>query len=515
MKLVTGETMQQLDRRAIDEFGIPGIELMENAGSTCAEQIDALFGMEPLLKVVVVAGKGNNGGDGFVIARALADKGWEAEVLLIADRAVVAGDALINLERFPATQVYPCTTLEELVRQAWRLAEATVIVDALFGTGLQNTITGVPAAAIDLMNRAGRPVWSVDIPSGVHAGTGAILGCAVRAERTVTFALPKLGQILSPGAELCGRLVVVDIGIPAEVLAAAPGVELLDLAAVTPLLKRRERNAHKGSFGHCLVVAGSTGKTGAAAMAANSAVRAGAGLVTVAVPASLNGIMEIKTTEAMTLPIVDNGLGCFAAEAHYQLLAAAQDKSAVAIGPGVSRNVDTAALIRRLLPHLAQSVVVDADGLNALADDIAILKQHASKALVLTPHPGEMARLLGTTVAAVEADRIGLTTRFAVEYGVHVILKGGRTIIADPDGTAAINTSGNPGMASGGMGDVLTGLLAALLAQGYDASTACRLGVYVHGLAADQVAERKGEMGMSAVDVQEQLPYAFNLIAEH
>jgi NAD(P)H-hydrate epimerase len=365
------------------------------------------------------------------------------------------------------------------------------------------------------MNRAGRPIWAVDIPSGVHAGTGAILGCAVRAERTVTFALPKLGHILSPGAEHCGRLVVVDIGIPAELLAAAPGVELIDLAAVVPLMKKRDRNAHKGHFGHCLVVAGSIGKTGAAAMAANSAVRSGAGLVTVAVPASLNTIMEIKTTEAMTLPIVDNGTGCFAEKALEQLLTAAEAKSAIAIGPGIANHPATAALVRTLVPRLSPPLVVDADGLNTLADDISLLKAATSRALVLTPHPGEMARLIGATVAAVEADRIGVASSFAAEFGVYLVLKGSHTIIADPDGQVAINTSGNPGMASGGMGDVLTGLLTALLAQGYDPAAACRLGVYVHGLAADQVAERKGEMGMSAVDVQEQLPFTFKYIAEY
>jgi NAD(P)H-hydrate epimerase len=513
MKLVTGATMQELDRRAIEERGIPGLQLMENAGRICAEQLDAVFGMEPLLKVVVVAGKGNNGGDGFVIARSLQEKGWDAEVLLLADPAAVAGDALTNLERIPAAIVYPCTTIEELVRQAWRLAEATVIVDALFGTGLQHEVTGLPAAAIDLMNRSGRPIWAVDMPSGVHAGTGAILGCAVRAERTVTFVLPKLGQVLSPGAEQVGRLVVADIGIPADLVAAVPGVDFLDLATVVPLLKPRERRAHKGCFGHCLVVAGSIGKTGAAAMAANSAVRAGAGLVTVAVPASLNIILEIKTTEAMTLPIADNGSGYFGADAAATILLAAEAKSAVAIGPGISTSATVPGLIDRLLAKLPQPLVVDADALNIIATDASMLKRRASRDVILTPHPGEMARLAGITVAAVEADRIGVARRFAVEYGVYLVLKGARTVIAGPDGEVAINTSGNPGMATGGMGDVLTGVLTALLAQGYDPATACRLGVFVHGLAADQVAEQKGEIGLSAVDVQEQLPYAFHFIA--
>lgn len=515
MKLVTGATMQQIDRRTIEEFGIPGIELMEHAGRNCAEHMDAVFGMEPLLKVVVVAGLGNNGGDGYVIARALREKGWETEVLLLGFPADIAGDALVNLERLPQEMVFACPTIEELVRQAWRLEEASVIVDAIFGTGLQREVTGLQAAAIDLMNRAGRPILAVDIPSGVHAGTGAVLGCAVRAERTITFGLPKLGQVLSPGAELCGRLVVMNIGIPEEVLAAAPGVDLIDLAAVVPLLQPRSRNSHKGQFGHCLLVAGSVGKSGAAAMAANSAVRSGAGMVTAAVPASINAIMEVKTTEAMTLPIADHGHGFFAASSLDPLLVAAQGKTAVAIGPGIAANESTIALVHGLVKQIEQPLVLDADALNALATDVAVLQSAASKTIILTPHPGEMARLTGTTVAAIEADRIGAASRFAQTYGVYLILKGARTIIAAPDGQLAINTSGNPGMATGGMGDLLTGLLVALLAQGYSPWTACRLGVFVHGLAGDRVAQQKGEMGMSAVDVQEELPYTFKHLAEY
>ena len=514
MKLVTGETMQSIDRRAIDEFGVPGIELMEHAGASCAEHIDAVYGMEQVLKAVVVAGKGNNGGDGHVIARVLQEKGWEVEVLLLALPAEISGDALTNLDRLAPGVVFPCPTIEELVRQAWRLSEATVIVDAIFGTGLKNAVTDLQAAAIDLVNRAGRPILAVDIPSGVHAGTGEILGCAIQAERTVTFAVPKLGHMLAPGADCCGRLLVVDIGIPAEVIDAAPGVEMIDLGAVAPLLQPRPRSAHKGTFGHCLLVAGSIGKSGAAALAANSTVRSGAGLVTAAVPASINAIMEIKTTEAMTVPIPDQESGYLPEGAFAQLCDLAADRDVVVIGPGLSLQPTTAALVQALVRKLDKPLVIDADGLNALAQAPDILKSTPSSTIILTPHPGEMARLVGISVTEVEADRIGLAARFAAESGTYLVLKGARTVIAAPDGRLAINTSGNPGMASGGMGDVLSGVLAALLAQGFDPWNACCLGVFAHGLAGDRVADDKGEMGMSAGDLQEQLPLTFKFITE-
>jgi NAD(P)H-hydrate epimerase len=384
------------------------------------------------------------------------------------------------------------------------------MVDALFGTGLKSEVRGSYAEAVELVNGLGVPVVSVDIPSGIDAGTGRVLGCAVRADLTVTFALAKLGQVLYPGAAYCGDLQIVDIGIPPEVSAAVDGFEYLDSSAIKPLLRKRERFAHKGSFGHCLVVAGSIGKTGAAAMAANSAVRSGAGLVTLAVPASLNAILEVKTTEPMTLPVPDGDAGYFADLSFDTLIGALAGKSAIALGPGLSLHDGTVRVVRRLISAVEVPLVIDADGLNSLAQDPSLLRGKRPSTVVLTPHPGEMARLAGITVADVEADRVATARSFAARYGVYLVLKGARTVIAAPDGRIAINGSGNPGMASGGMGDVLTGILVALLGQAYDPFTACRLGVYLHGAAADLVAARKGETGITAVDVQESLPYAFH-----
>ncbi len=509
MKVVSAETMQAIDRRVIGEFGVAGLTLMENAGRGCAEAIVAEFGREVRSKAVIVAGKGNNGGDGFVIARLLQQQGWEVKVFVLAGRGEISGDAAVNLDRLASASVIFCPATGGLACYSADLAGASVIVDALFGTGLNSEVKGAYAEAVALVNGAGRPVVAVDIASGIDASSGRLLGIAVKADLTVTFGLAKFGQVLYPGAEYTGRLKVVEIGIPAEVTVAAQGGEFLDVETVSSLLKSRQRSAHKGEFGHCLLVAGSTGKTGAAAMAANSAVRAGAGLVTLAVPASLNAILEVKVTEAMTLPLVDLEKGYLCCHAHDQLTMALSGKAAIAIGPGLSWNPETADLVRRLVTEISLPLVIDADGLNAVAEDISVLQRKQSASVVLTPHPGEMARLTGLTTAAVEADRLGVAREFAGRYGVYLVLKGARTIVATPAGELSINGSGNPGMASGGMGDVLTGLLVALLGQGYPPDVACRLGVFLHGLAADLVAADKGEIGISAVDVQERLPYAF------
>lgn len=514
MKVVTGETMQHMDLQTINDYGVPGLDLMERAGKGCAAAIIADFGDRGSRKAVIVAGKGNNGGDGYVIARILLAAGWDVKTFVIARREEIGGDALVNLERLAASAVTFCPESGGLAAYRSELAAATVIIDALFGTGLKTHLRGVYLEVVDLINSAGRPVVAVDIPSGIDANTGKELGAAVEAELTVTFALAKLGHVLYPGAMQCGRIKVIDIGVPANVMAAVPGFEFLDRESVRLLLQRRPRIAHKGDFGHVLIVAGSTGKSGAAVMAANSAVRGGAGLVTLAGPSGIHTILEMKTTEAMTLPLPDLGNGFLGEAAVPAIVGASSGKDAVAIGPGIGSNRETVQLIHTLIAELDLPLVIDADGLNALAQAPDTLLRKKSAKIVLTPHPGEMARLTGGTVAAVESDRIAAARNFAEAYGVNVILKGARTVIAAPDGTVAINGSGNPGMASGGMGDVLTGLLVALIGQGYPPFTACRLGVFLHGHAADLVAADKGEIGISAGDVQERLPYAFRDLLE-
>lgn len=511
MKAVSGQVMQLMDQRAIQEFGVPGLTLMENAGRACADAITERFGPGQGKKALIVAGKGNNGGDGFVIARILAERGWETPVLLIAATDAVAGDAAANLARLrPETVI---SAPQGASGHAELFRDATLVVDALLGTGVKNEVSGAYGEAIDMINAAGLPVVAVDIPSGVDAASGRVLGRAVRADLTVSFALPKLGNILHPGAGLCGRLIVADIGMPDAVLSDASGCEFVDLACAKALFRPRAAVAHKGSSGNNLIIAGSAGKTGAAAMAANSAVRTGAGLVTLALPAGLNAILEVKSTEAMTLPVGREDATHLTAGTFAKLLKASRGKDVVALGPGVGTAPSTVYLVHSLVSSLPGPLVLDADGLNAVAAAPEWLSARRGRVTLLTPHPGEMARLTGLSVAQVEADRIGCAREFASRFQVHLILKGARSIIAAPDGSIAINGSGNPGMASGGMGDVLTGVVAALVGQGYPPFDACRLGAFVHGYAADLLAERKGTQGFNATDVQETLPEALSMLA--
>ncbi len=508
MKVISSEAMRAAERLAIEEFGVPGMDLMETAGSNCAEVIISEFGCEKGRNAVVIAGKGNNGGDGYVVARHLGERGWKVRVIVLARREQIGGDAKTNLDVLDGDVVSFCTDAGELARHSELVRSADIIVDAIFGIGLRSEVTGIHADAIDLINSAPGRVVAVDIASGVDSTTGSILRTAVRADVTVTFAFAKVGHILYPGTEYTGLLKLVDIGLPDEAAAGVDGFEFLDEAAIRQLVRKRERCSHKGDYGHCLILAGSTGKTGAASLAANSAVRTGSGLVTLAVPASLNPILEVKTTEAMTLPLEDFGNGWLSGDLSVRVESSLEGKDAAAVGPGIGRNPETASLVRRLVAEIEIPLVVDADGLNAVAEDVQVLLHRKSCNVVLTPHPGEMSRLSGMSIADIEADRIGAARNFAEKYGVHLVLKGVRTVIAAPDGIVAVNGSGNPGMASGGMGDVLTGVIVSLLGQRYKAFDACRLGVFLHGLAADLVAEEKGEVGISATDVQEHLPLA-------
>jgi NAD(P)H-hydrate epimerase len=506
--------MQEIDKQAIREYGIAGLQMMENAGRSCVDEIIAEFGLNG--RCVVMAGKGNNGGDGHVVARLLSQKGWVVKVIILADHEQVTGDAAVNLDKLPASMINYCTHEGQLsALHMEEIFQADVIVDALLGTGLRSDVHGIHLEAIDLMNASGRPVVSVDIPSGIHGTTGRVLGDAVRAYITVTFAFAKLGHVLYPGAEHTGRLVVADVGIPPKLMETASGYDFLNEDTMRPMLRRRDRMAHKGHFGHCLIIAGSTGKTGAASLSANSAVRAGSGLVTLATAESIHAILEMKTTEAMTIPLPDSGSGHLTNSAFPAIEKLLLGKDALAIGPGLDRRPGTYALVQNIVETVALPLVIDADGLNALAEDISVLKRKKSQQIVLTPHPGEMSRLLGTSIPDVDAIRISVAQEFARTYGVFLVLKGARTIIASPSGIAAINGSGNPGMATGGMGDVLTGMIVSLLGQGYSAWDACRLGVFLHGFAADMVAEEKGEIGINATDVLEQLPYAYNKLLKN
>jgi len=510
MKVLTAAQMQAVDRQTIDEIGIPGVVLMENAGRGVAEEIIQRFSPVYSPSALVLAGKGNNGGDGYVIARHLLNRGWDVQTLVLAERDAIKGDAAVNL-----TALENCNGKVDFTPDSEALAacieatgEFTVLVDAIFGTGLTKPAQGLYLKAIEWLNQQPSPVIAVDISSGVDASTGRVLGVAVNSALTVSFAFPKVGQVSYPGAGLAGELVTVDIGIPEQVTAqASTDCLLIDAAEARRLLPVRSRDGHKGTFGHLLVVAGSTGKGGAAVMAAESGLRGGAGLVTLACPQSIQPVLASQLTEVMTVPLADSK-GEIGLLSYDDLLTLAEGKQALAIGPGLGLGEETSGLVRRLVEDSELPMVIDADGLTAFCGHTHIFDHQVDRQIVLTPHPGEMARLTGLPVDEIQANRFVVARDFAVRHSVVLVLKGARTLTASPDGRVHVNSSGHAGLASGGMGDVLTGLIGSLLAQGLDAMAAATLGVYLHGLAADRLLATFGDAGLLATDVMYELPAA-------
>ncbi|MCU0602805.1 MAG: NAD(P)H-hydrate dehydratase [Desulfobacterales bacterium] len=508
MYLVTAADMQAMDRATIDAFGIPGRVLMETAGREAARVFLAHFSETARRGVAVAAGRGNNGGDGHVMARCLAQKGYPVTVYLLAETEKVQGDAAANLRLLPAlgVPVIEVPDEEAFARHQPRMRSAAVWIDAIFGTGLNAAVGGWLRSVIEFVNQLKRPVFAVDIPSGLNADTGQPCGACIRAGITATFAFPKIGHVVFPGADYTGKLEVVDIGIPPHIAAqVGPRQFLLSAADIRGGLPPRPADAHKGRTGHLLVVAGSPGKTGAAALTAMSALRVGAGLVTAGVSRSLNPVMEALMLEAMTAPLPESGNGALGPSAREALLSLLQGKTCLAVGPGLGPAPETGELVRDLVRSNPLPMVIDADGLNHLAGHLDLLKGVAAAA-VLTPHPGEMARLLGTTAAAVQQDRIACARDLAGACRVHVVLKGARTVIAHPDGSVHVNPTGNPGMAAGGMGDVLTGAIAGLMTQGVRPDLAARAAVYLHGAAGDRLARERGPWGFLAGEVMNALP---------
>ncbi|PLX88099.1 MAG: bifunctional ADP-dependent NAD(P)H-hydrate dehydratase/NAD(P)H-hydrate epimerase [Desulfuromonas sp.] len=509
MKLISAGQMQNADRCAIDRLGIPGAVLMENAGRAATEVISSDYRQLFPGPVLVLAGKGNNGGDGYVIARGLLERGWQVKTLVLADHDAIVGDAglmLSILQNIEASADF-VTAPQELAAVVSDYAPR-LLIDALLGTGLTSSVHGLYAEAIDLLNASGAPVVAVDIPSGVDGSTGRVMGGAVEAALTVTFDSAKIGHVVWPGGRYTGRLSVVEIGIPQRCHDENhPPCHLLDGAEARNLLPDRPKNGHKGRFGHLLVVAGSPGKTGAAALAAEAGIRSGSGLVTAACPAAVHDILEVKLTEAMTLPLADTD-GLLNENGTDLLLELLPGFQSLVLGPGLGVGSGLGGCVRRIIANSSIPMVVDADALNALAGETDTLLRIRCDQMVLTPHPGEMARLTGLTIAEIEADRFRVARDFAVTYGVVLILKGAASVIAAPDGRVNINGSGNVGLASGGSGDVLAGLIGGLLAQGLDVFDAASLGCYLHGLAADRIAAGQGTAGMKAGDLLAELPAA-------
>jgi NAD(P)H-hydrate epimerase len=517
LPVFTAAEMRALDARAIRDLGIPGPRLMENAGSGAAALITGWLAPIRGKSVVVVCGKGNNGGDGFVVARRLRARGAAVRVFLVGKRDELRGDAAAALGRWRG-RVEEIDGEADLGALARALSRTDVVVDALLGTGLTGAARGAVAAAIEAVNKvgpAGRngvPVVALDLPSGLGSDRGALLGPTVQATRTATFAGLKRSLLLHPAAAKAGAVEIVDIGVSAAEAGRGITTWRLEASDVRPHFPPREPDAHKGRYGHLLVVAGSLGKTGAAVLAGRAALRSGVGLCTIAAPASQQPIVAGQAPEYMTEAMPETALRSLSLGAKERLLELARRMDAVALGPGLSLDPETQELARALIREVERPLIVDADALSALAGHLDLLRDAAGPR-ALTPHPGEMARMLGIGTDAVQADRLEVTRGFSREHGVALALKGAGTVIGGPDGRITINPTGNPGLAKGGSGDVLTGIIGALLARGLEPVAALEAGVYLHGLAGDLAAGERGEVGMIAGDVIEALPTAVLALA--
>ena len=507
MRILNTAQMRAADRHATDARGVPSLALMEQAGRRVVEAIDVHF--DGVNRVTVLCGRGNNGGDGWVIARLLRGRGIEVEGLLFAKRDDVSGDARANLERARKCGV-PLT--EVLDEDTWNrcgpeVGSSDVVVDAVVGTGLNKPLTGLLEVVVRDINAAGSPVVAVDVPSGLSSDASHPIGPHLRATLTVTFAAPKLPHVLQPASEAVGQLVVADIGIPPSVIddLGDPHVILVTRSEARRLVPTRSAAAHKGDFGRVTIVAGSAGKTGAAQLAGLGALRAGAGLVTLATPtACLAHVTHIPEYMTHGLPdhdgvVTGKGLG--------PLLEAPHD--VIAAGPGLGTGPGPRAVVDTLLARTGSApLVLDADALNVYADDGADLRGRTDGPVIITPHPGELARLTKSRITDIQHDRLSAACDFATAQSLYVVLKGAQTVLATPDGAVFVNTTGNPGMATGGSGDVLTGVVAAWLGQIDAVSAAVRLAVYLHGHAGDLAAVTVGETALIASDVAEHLGHA-------
>jgi len=512
MEILTGEQMRQADRHAIDVLGVPSLLLMEAAGQGISAALRRDLPRLGEDGVLILCGKGNNGGDGLVVARHLARAGVRASVVLLARARDLKSDAAANHRAALANGVSIDEVPDERTwaRRELALERFGVVVDAILGTGSAGGARGFFGTVITAVNERARRVVAVDIPSGMNADSTKVEGVVLRAHRTYTLCRPKLPLVLGETAELAGRWVVIPIGIPdAAVASVGATLDWLDSDAMRGILPPRAPADHKGTFGHLLVVAGSRGQSGAAVLAARGALRSGAGLVTLACPASAQAIVAPQQAEVMTAALPEPATGAVARRATAEIAGLLTERDALAIGPGLGTEKETRDCVLATMSKATVPVVVDAAGLDALVKaDVRKLRGEKRAALVLTPHPGEAARLLDTNTAKVQADRLGAARKLAERLGAVVVLKGHRTLVASPDGRVSVNSTGNPCMATGGTGDVLAGMLGALLARRIPARDAARLAAYVHGDAGDRAAALRGGEGMTAGDLLEQVPRA-------
>lgn len=500
MVVLTPERMAKYDEYAINTWGIPSAVLMENAGRTTYRLVKERY-LSGRKGMVIFCGRGNNGGDGFVIGRYALKDGLSCKVFLLCAASDLKGDAALNMSLFRSMGGELIESLDKgkVIKEG--IKNADIVVDAIFGTGLSKPVGGFDKRVIEEVNASGKPVIAVDMPSGIDGRTGQPWGAAVQATHTFTYGYAKIGQILQPGAFHTGKLTVIDISIP-SLVEQKLGIDghVADGSLLRSFLRQRFPWDHKGTFGHVAVIAGSAGKTGAAAMTSLAALKIGAGLVTLLIPASLNAIVASKLTEVMTYPVQDGGAGFFPLSAYEQIANFVDDKGVVVIGPGLSQEPETMALVRRLYQTIDKPFVVDADGINAFQGHTDLLGKGKGKA-IFTPHPGELARLTGKTPKEINNDRIGTGRQFVRDTGANLVLKGSPTIIFSEKGDMFINPTGNPALAKGGSGDILTGFIGGALAQGYGKMEASILGTYLHGYVADTWVARNTDVDLLAGDL--------------
>jgi len=513
MKILSSAQMKAVDRATIEDIGIPGPVLMENAGLQIVRLLLDRFPRPAEERIVVVAGKGNNGGDGLVVSRHLFNAGGKPKIFLLGKKDELRGEAAINLG---IVLKLGLPVVEAPDAGAWagagdELKAATVIIDAVFGTGLAKPAAGFHARVIEDINKAPGFTLAVDIPSGLSADTFEVIGPCVMADLTVTLAALKIAHVFPPAEDYVGDLAVVDISTPPFLLDRPElKLELVDRERMVPYFKKRPRSSHKGSYGHLLVIAGSFGKTGAAAMAGKAALKMGAGLVTVATAASGLPAVARSMMELMTEPLEETPAKSIAKEALPRVVELLEGKSGLVLGPGLTTHPSTTEFVRLLIPRIKVPAVIDADGLNIIASDPDMLGQLKSLPgpVVLTPHPGEFARLADRPIPEVLARRLEMAPAFAEKHGVYLVLKGYRTLVAAPDGRVFVNPTGNPGMASGGSGDVLSGFVGSEIVQEKDALEAVLAAVYVHGLSGDMGSAKVSEKFLTAGDIIRFLPQA-------
>lgn len=508
MKIANPVQMNAMDVSSINEYGIPGILLMENAAMAVVSE--AVSMMESAANTITaVAGRGNNGGDAFAAARLLHCRGVDVKVYITGMKDGISGDALFNmtlLEKI-GIPVFEITEDKDLEMLTDDMNKSQLILDGIFGTGLSREVSGLSAKVIDSMNASSKPILAIDIPSGIDGANGSIRGTCIKADTTVTFCMPKTGLVVNPGCEFTGRLVVAQIGTPPGVIDKQNiQTELIDARHVSRLIPVRRSESNKGDYGRALIVTGSTGMIGCGCLCSMAALRCGAGLVYTGVPGSLAGIYGASAAEPVVLPLEDGGSGCLSVKSVGQILRHMERMDVAAIGPGLTASDEVRQVVEQIIENSRVPLVLDADALNVLSGNPMILKKLNTEA-VITPHPGEMARLTGLIIADIQKDRIGTAARFAAEYGVTVVLKGNRTVIAIPDGRIYINPTGNAGMATAGAGDILAGMIAGLVAQGVPVCDAAVAGVYLHGLAGDKAASYMGKHGMVAGDILLYVPH--------